>query len=83
MTWAQFQSACQKLRYHGDVAGAWRAFDSDLSGYLSLNEVDTEASAARVGTGGGHGWRRGHEGGDGGMVAARVWQARPVSARLT
>ena len=28
----------------GDVAGAWRAFDSDLSGYLTLNEIDTEAS---------------------------------------
>ncbi|CAK8985592.1 unnamed protein product [Durusdinium trenchii] len=44
VNWSEFQTACQKLRYHGDVAGAWRAFDSDLSGYLTLNEIDTEAS---------------------------------------
>lgn len=44
VTWSEFQSACHKLRYTGDVAGAWRAFDADLSGYLTLNEVDTEAS---------------------------------------
>ena len=36
MNWSEFQSACQKLRYHGDIAGAWRAFDTDLSGYLTL-----------------------------------------------
>ena len=46
MTWSEFQAACHKLRYAGDVAGAWRAFDADLSGYLTLNEVDTEASDA-------------------------------------
>ena len=46
VTWSEFQSACHKLRYTGDVAGAWRAFDADLSGYLTLNEVDTEASDA-------------------------------------
>jgi len=44
VNWSEFQAACQKLRYHGDIAGAWRAFDTDLSGYLTLNEVDTEAS---------------------------------------
>lgn len=44
VTWSEFQAACAKLRYAGDVAGAWRAFDADLSGYLTLNEVDTEAS---------------------------------------
>lgn len=36
VNWSEFQSACQKLRYHGDIAGAWRAFDTDLSGYLTL-----------------------------------------------
>lgn len=36
VNWSEFQAACQKLRYHGDIAGAWRAFDTDLSGYLTL-----------------------------------------------
>ena len=42
--WNEFQAACQKIRYHGDVPGAWRAFDQDLSGYITLNEIDTEAN---------------------------------------
>ena len=43
--WNEFQAACQKIRYHGDTPGAWRAFDEDLSGYITLNEIDTEANA--------------------------------------
>ena len=46
VNWSEFEGSCHKLRFHGDVAGAWRAFDVDLSGYLTLNEVDTEASDA-------------------------------------
>ncbi|CAE7401164.1 xpot [Symbiodinium sp. CCMP2456] len=44
-SWSEFQAACHRIRYHGDVAGAWRAFDEDLSGYITLNELDSEASA--------------------------------------
>ncbi|CAE7483930.1 PSD [Symbiodinium microadriaticum] len=43
-SWSEFQAACHRIRYHGDVAGAWRAFDQDLSGYITLNELDSEAS---------------------------------------
>ena len=43
-SWSEFQAACHRIRYHGDVAGAWRAFDEDLSGYITLNELDSEAS---------------------------------------
>lgn len=43
-SWSEFQAACHRIRYHGDVAGAWRAFDQDLSGYITLNELDPEAS---------------------------------------
>ena len=42
--WYEFSDCCQVLGYTGDVAGAWRAFDDDLSGYISLKEID-EASA--------------------------------------
>lgn len=42
--WWEFQSACKKLAFPGDVSGAWRALDEDLSGYITLNELDPEAS---------------------------------------
>jgi len=36
---AEFLAACQKLRYAGDIFGAWRALDADLSGYITLAEL--------------------------------------------
>lgn len=42
--WYEFKEACQVLGYTGDIPGAWRAFDDDLSGYISLKEID-ESSA--------------------------------------
>lgn len=42
--WYEFKDCCQVLGYQGDVPGAWRAFDDDLSGFISLKEID-EASA--------------------------------------
>ncbi|CAJ1345004.1 unnamed protein product [Effrenium voratum] len=42
--WYEFKDACQVLGYSGDVAGAWRAFDDDLSGYISLKEIDEESA---------------------------------------
>jgi len=44
-TWPEFQSACRKVNFTGDVAGAWRALDTDLSGSITLQEVDYESSA--------------------------------------
>eukprot|EP00434_Breviolum_minutum_P005958 symbB.v1.2.005254.t1/scaffold304.1/size234131/13 len=41
-TWTEFQAACRKIGFMGDVAGAWRALDSDLSGSITLQEVDKE-----------------------------------------
>ena len=43
-TWTEFQAACRKIGFMGDVAGAWRALDSDLSGSITLQEVDKESS---------------------------------------
>lgn len=38
--WPTFLKACRKIGYHGDRAGAWRSLDRDMSGYISLNEID-------------------------------------------
>jgi len=38
--WNEFEAACRKLKYTGDVAGAWRALDEDLSGFITLHEID-------------------------------------------
>lgn len=42
--WDEFKEACTALGFRGDTPGAWRAFDSDLSGYISLAEIDQESS---------------------------------------
>jgi hypothetical protein len=34
--WDEFLAACKKLNYNGDLPGAWRALDSDLSGFITL-----------------------------------------------
>jgi len=47
--WYEFQEACEAVGYKGDIAGAWRAFDEDLSGYISLREVDEESSQILLG----------------------------------
>jgi len=43
-SWSEFQQACRKIGFTGDVAGAWRALDEDLSGSISLEELDPESS---------------------------------------
>jgi Ca2+-binding EF-hand superfamily protein len=40
VSWSEFQEACSRVNFKGSVAGAWRALDRDLSGWISLNEVD-------------------------------------------
>eukprot|EP00931_Biecheleriopsis_adriatica_P074214 TRINITY_DN48327_c0_g1_i1.p1 TRINITY_DN48327_c0_g1~~TRINITY_DN48327_c0_g1_i1.p1 ORF type:complete len:843 (+),score=213.13 TRINITY_DN48327_c0_g1_i1:100-2628(+) len=45
--WHEFEEACIILGYTGpqnDMPGAWRAFDEDLSGYITLREIDEESS---------------------------------------
>jgi len=38
--WEEFEGAAKRIRFKGDVAGAWRSFDDDISGTISLREVD-------------------------------------------
>jgi len=42
----EFEVACKKLNFKGDVPGAWRALDEDLSGYITLHEIDSVSSGA-------------------------------------
>jgi len=42
-SWQEFQVAAKRIKFGGDVAGAWLALDEDLSGFITLNELDIEA----------------------------------------
>jgi len=42
--WNEFLSAMKYLKYTSDVAGAWLALDHDLSGAISLGEVDPQSN---------------------------------------
>lgn len=43
-SWQDFTEACKKVGFAGDVGGAWRALDDDVSGYITLAEFDPAAS---------------------------------------
>lgn len=38
--WTEFCKGCKKIGYTGDFAGAWKAFDNDFTGYITLREFD-------------------------------------------
>lgn len=38
--WEEFESAARRIRFRGNLAGAWRSFDDDISGTISLKEID-------------------------------------------
>eukprot|EP00927_Polykrikos_kofoidii_P012175 TRINITY_DN15237_c0_g1_i1.p1 TRINITY_DN15237_c0_g1~~TRINITY_DN15237_c0_g1_i1.p1 ORF type:complete len:767 (+),score=120.86 TRINITY_DN15237_c0_g1_i1:158-2302(+) len=42
--WDEFEAACNRIGFNGDVAGAWRALDDDLSGFITLSEIDPVAN---------------------------------------
>jgi len=44
--WSEFQAGCKLISYEGDIPGAWRALDEDLSGFITLHEIDEESSNA-------------------------------------
>jgi len=41
--WTEFNDAAKHVKYNEDVAGAWRFFDSDFSGFITLQEIDAGA----------------------------------------
>jgi Ca2+-binding EF-hand superfamily protein len=40
VSWSEFTEAAARVGYRGNVAGAWRALDSDLSGTITMKEYD-------------------------------------------
>jgi hypothetical protein len=44
ISWLEFQRACKKLHFDGNVAGAWRYLDADLSGLISMKEFDPKSA---------------------------------------
>jgi Ca2+-binding EF-hand superfamily protein len=49
VNWQEFEAAAKKIRFNGDVAGAWRFLDLDMSGFISLHELDPDASNTLLG----------------------------------
>eukprot|EP00439_Symbiodinium_sp_Y106_P051596 s5811_g6.t2 len=41
--WHEFLFACKTCGFHGDIPGAWRALDADLTGYITLKELDEDS----------------------------------------
>lgn len=46
--WHEFQEAAKLVRFHGNLAGVWLALDADLSGSISLKEIDEDANDCLV-----------------------------------
>eukprot|EP00746_Dinoflagellata_sp_MGD_P030203 gnl/MRDRNA2_/MRDRNA2_171601_c0_seq1.p1 gnl/MRDRNA2_/MRDRNA2_171601_c0~~gnl/MRDRNA2_/MRDRNA2_171601_c0_seq1.p1 ORF type:complete len:1101 (+),score=247.80 gnl/MRDRNA2_/MRDRNA2_171601_c0_seq1:150-3452(+) len=44
ITFDEFSHAAEKLGFKGDVGSVWLSFDDDLSGYITLNELDHDLS---------------------------------------
>eukprot|EP00928_Gymnodinium_smaydae_P011293 TRINITY_DN14186_c0_g1_i2.p1 TRINITY_DN14186_c0_g1~~TRINITY_DN14186_c0_g1_i2.p1 ORF type:complete len:838 (-),score=171.73 TRINITY_DN14186_c0_g1_i2:191-2704(-) len=42
--WDEFQNACKRVGFAGDIAGAWRALDEDLYGEITLATIDGYSS---------------------------------------
>merc|ERR1719191_1817018 len=44
VAWEEFEAAAKRIRFTGDLPGAWRFLDDDVSGFITLREIDVEAS---------------------------------------
>merc|ERR1712176_769564 len=40
VAWHEFHGAASRIKFNGDIAGAWRALDNDVSGFITLSEID-------------------------------------------
>lgn len=40
ISWLEFREACKKINFDGNIGGAWRQLDTDLSGTISMREYD-------------------------------------------
>lgn len=48
VSFLEFETAAKKMKFSGDVAGAWKFLDDDLSGFITLAEIDEECNEILV-----------------------------------
>ncbi|CAE7472138.1 CPK24 [Symbiodinium natans] len=46
VSWSEFKEACRRVGFQGNIGGAWRTLDDDLSGTITLREFD--AASAKI-----------------------------------
>lgn len=44
LSWVEFRDACKVIKFDGNVAGAWRHLDDDMSGFISMREYDSASA---------------------------------------
>jgi len=44
VSWVEFKQACEKLRFKGNIGGAWRVLNANLSSSISMKEYDAESA---------------------------------------
>lgn len=44
ISWVEFKEAAEKVKWKGNVGGAWRHLDADLSGFVSMREYDVKSA---------------------------------------
>merc|ERR1719223_2053398 len=44
VSWKEFKAACDQMQWRGNMGGAWRALDTDLSGTISMQEFDPSSA---------------------------------------
>eukprot|EP00928_Gymnodinium_smaydae_P008453 TRINITY_DN13081_c2_g5_i1.p1 TRINITY_DN13081_c2_g5~~TRINITY_DN13081_c2_g5_i1.p1 ORF type:complete len:778 (-),score=191.98 TRINITY_DN13081_c2_g5_i1:19-2352(-) len=45
VAWEEFEAAAKRVGSVEDIPGAWRFFDDDISGFITLNEIDPNSFA--------------------------------------
>eukprot|EP00928_Gymnodinium_smaydae_P011381 TRINITY_DN14208_c0_g1_i1.p1 TRINITY_DN14208_c0_g1~~TRINITY_DN14208_c0_g1_i1.p1 ORF type:complete len:754 (+),score=169.28 TRINITY_DN14208_c0_g1_i1:99-2360(+) len=43
VTWTEFRDACKRIKFNGNILGAWRALDAKYMGQVSMKEYDNES----------------------------------------
>lgn len=46
LSWGEFEEGCKRVGFKGDVPGAWLTLDEDLSGAITLGELDPKGYKA-------------------------------------
>jgi len=44
VSWLEFKEACERVRFKGNLGGAWRALNVDLGSSISMKEYDPESA---------------------------------------